>query len=161
MQFCIAERILCCRAQLRDLVGLQGLTSTIVFLTNVSDEERRSLLESCVAVVYTPSYEHFGIVPLEAMAAGRPVIAVGLGGPCESIVHGETGWLCEPSPGAFADAFEELLGLHVSGALMRRGLAARTHVERRFGLESFGRALEAHLTLLCTKGVPLVTHRTA
>ena len=40
----------------------------------------------------------FGIVPLEAMAAGRPVVAVALGGPCESIVHGESGWLCEQTP---------------------------------------------------------------
>ena len=38
------------------------------------DDERRQLLARCSAVVYTPSYEHFGIVPLEAMAAARPVI---------------------------------------------------------------------------------------
>ena len=40
----------------------------------MSNEERARLFEACAAVVYTPSHEHFGIVPLEAMAAARPVL---------------------------------------------------------------------------------------
>ena len=42
--------------------------------------------------------EHFGIVPLEAMLAGRPVLACNSGGPVESIIHGVTGYLCAPIP---------------------------------------------------------------
>ena len=65
----------------------------------MSDERRRDLLARSHALVYTPSNEHFGIVPLEAMAAGRPVIAVDSGGPRESVLHGRTGWLCpDPNP---------------------------------------------------------------
>lgn len=132
-------------AELEAMVAEGGLAETVEFRRNVSDEERRELLESCAAVVYTPSYEHFGIVPLEAMAAARPVVAVGLGGPCESVVHGQTGWLCEPTPAAFAAAFGEVLRLHSAGMLEGRGSAARLHVETNFGLARFGEKLEEHM----------------
>ena len=52
-----------------------------------------------------PGEEDFGIVPLEAQACGRPVVALGRGGAVETIVPGETGVLVdEPTPTAFADA---------------------------------------------------------
>ena len=51
------------------------------------------LLKAATLLVYTPSNEHFGIVPLEAMLAGVPVLAASSGGPLETIVEGETGWL--------------------------------------------------------------------
>ena len=47
--------------------------------------------------LYTPVGEHFGIVPLEAMAAGVPVIAMASGGPLETVKNGETGYLI-PEP---------------------------------------------------------------
>ena len=78
-------------------------------LPSFSDEQRAALLAACVAVLYTPQNEHFGIVPLEAMAAGRPVIACDSGGPTESVVPGVTGFLCRPSPSHFADAMGKLL----------------------------------------------------
>jgi alpha-1,3/alpha-1,6-mannosyltransferase len=54
------------------------------------------LLNSARLLVYTPSNEHFGIVPLEAMLAGVPVLAASTGGPLETVVDGKTGWLCPP-----------------------------------------------------------------
>lgn len=74
-----------------------------------SDRQRALLLAAATAVLYTPQREHFGIVPLEAMAAGRPVIACDSGGPRESVVDGRTGLLCEPSPAAFAHAMQALV----------------------------------------------------
>ncbi len=50
-------------------------------------------------MLYTPQNEHFGIVPIEAMAAGRPVVACSSGGPLESVVEGVTGLLRKPEPG--------------------------------------------------------------
>lgn len=55
-----------------------------------------ALLKSARLLVYTPSNEHFGIVPLEAMLAGTPVLAANTGGPLETVVDGLTGWLCPP-----------------------------------------------------------------
>lgn len=83
--------------------------SQVWLLPSFSDEQRAALLAACVAVLYTPQNEHFGIVPLEAMASGRPVIACDSGGPTESVLPGVTGFLCRPSPSQFADAMGKLL----------------------------------------------------
>ncbi len=62
----------------------------IEFLGRVSDAELAELYSRCQALVF-PQEEDFGIVPLEAMAAGRPVIAYRAGGALETVVEGETG----------------------------------------------------------------------
>ncbi|KAL3908492.1 MAG: hypothetical protein SGPRY_009777, partial [Prymnesium sp.] len=128
--------------ELQRLVGALGLSDVVELRRNVSDDERLALFEECAAVVYTPSFEHFGIVPLEAMAAGRPVIAVRCGGPCETVVHGETGWLCEPTEHSFAAAFAQVVHLAKAGELPAFGSAARSHVENNFAMQSFADKLE-------------------
>lgn len=60
------------------------------FLGRVSDEELRELYAGAKALLF-PGKEDFGIVPLEAMAAGTPVLAFGLGGARDSILEGQTG----------------------------------------------------------------------
>ena len=52
---------------------------------------------------FSPRPMRTGASSVEAMASGTPVIAVASGGPCESVVHGETGWLLPGRPKAFAD----------------------------------------------------------
>lgn len=47
-------------------------------------------------MIYTPENEHFGIVPLEAMLAGIPVLVTNTGGPLETIYDGRIGWLRSP-----------------------------------------------------------------
>jgi alpha-1,3/alpha-1,6-mannosyltransferase len=68
----------------------------VLFLLSVPNALKDMLLTSARLLVYTPSNEHFGIVPLEAMLAGTPVLAANTGGPLETVVDGETGWLCAP-----------------------------------------------------------------
>ncbi|MCJ8520960.1 glycosyltransferase involved in cell wall biosynthesis [Pseudorhizobium tarimense] len=63
---------------------------TVHFIGAVSDAEMESYLAGCRALLY-PGVEDFGIVPLEAMACGRPVIAFGRGGALETVVEGTTG----------------------------------------------------------------------
>lgn len=62
----------------------------VEFLGRVSDAELAELYSRCLALVF-PQEEDFGIVPLEAMAAGRPVIAYRGGGATETVLEGETG----------------------------------------------------------------------
>jgi alpha-1,3/alpha-1,6-mannosyltransferase len=68
----------------------------VLFLLSVPNTLKDMLLKSARLLVYTPSNEHFGIVPLEAMLAGVPVLAANTGGPLETVVDGKTGWLCPP-----------------------------------------------------------------
>lgn len=82
-------------------------------------------------MLYTPDKEHFGIVPLEAMARGRPVIAVATGGPLETIIHRETGFLSEGVPMDFANAVVLLLTMKRDAAL-EMASRARAHVAEKF-----------------------------
>ncbi|KAL9108454.1 MAG: hypothetical protein Q9227_006788 [Pyrenula ochraceoflavens] len=65
----------------------------VLFLLSVPSSFKSELLFTSNLLIYTPENEHFGIVPVEAMAAGLPVLASNTGGPLESIVEGKTGWL--------------------------------------------------------------------
>jgi glycosyltransferase involved in cell wall biosynthesis len=65
---------------------------SVTFIGSVNDKEKKELYESCRAVFF-PAEEDFGIVPIEAMAYGAPVIAYGKGGTTESVIDGETGVL--------------------------------------------------------------------
>ncbi len=77
----------------RDRARLQARAkSNIKFLGRVSDAERLELMARCKAFVF-PGEEDFGITPLEANAAGRPVIAYGGGGALDTIVEGMNGIL--------------------------------------------------------------------
>jgi alpha-1,3/alpha-1,6-mannosyltransferase len=69
----------------------------VLFLLSVPSTLKEMLLKSAKLLIYTPSNEHFGIVPLEAMLAGVPVLAANTGGPLETVVDGKTGWLCPPT----------------------------------------------------------------
>jgi alpha-1,3/alpha-1,6-mannosyltransferase len=120
-----------------------GVDAHVRIVRSPTEPERKRLLSRCLCVVYTPKDEHFGLVPLEAMAAGRPVIAVSRGGPAETVVDGETGLLCEPRADAFADALLRL----VRAPELRRtlGAAGRAHVARSFSRARFGARFEAVL----------------
>jgi len=64
--------------------------ANIEFLGELTDEELVKYYQNCQAVIF-PQEEDFGLVPLEAQACGRPVIAYRAGGVLESVVEGRTG----------------------------------------------------------------------
>lgn len=84
-------------------------TDSIIFLTSPSDAAKIALFKFCHCIIYTPSNEHFGIVPIEAMFCKKPVIAVNSGGPRETIVDNRTGFLCESNEEAFAKAMKKIV----------------------------------------------------
>ena len=75
-------------------IGRQKLRSkdNIKYLGRVPDAKLNELYAGAKAVIF-PGEEDFGIVPVEAQAAGRPVIAYGKGGVLETVVDGQTGLL--------------------------------------------------------------------
>ncbi|MGB2695743.1 MAG: glycosyltransferase [Dehalococcoidia bacterium] len=116
-------------AHLRSLASELGIAERVNFLGAV-DHERLPLFYSAADVCVVPSfYESFGLVALEAMACGTPVVASRVGGLAGTVLDGETGylipWRC-PEP--FAERLELLLG---NDELRRAfGQTAREYVER-------------------------------
>ena len=133
-------------AELKELAGRLGLEDRVTFLRSPSDDLKVALLRGSAAVLYTPSREHFGIVPVEAMYCCCPVVAVSSGGPLESVEDGETGFLCEPTAGAFSQAMEKL----VREPQLRRdmGQAGRKRVQDKFSLEAFSNQLHGYILRL-------------
>jgi glycosyltransferase involved in cell wall biosynthesis len=92
----------------------------VEFLGRRSNEEIRELYRRA-AVTLLPGEEDFGIVPLEAQACGRPVVALARGGAVETVVPGETGILVsEAAPEAFADGITQALGRQFDTGAIRR-----------------------------------------
>lgn len=118
----------------------------ITFLRSFSDEQKIALLTNSVCVLYTPSNEHFGIVPLEAMYMKCPVIAVNSGGPLESVINNVTGFLCDPLPTQFSEAMEKF----VKDPSLKRtmGIAGRTRVLEKFSSEAFSEKLYQYVCSL-------------
>jgi glycosyltransferase involved in cell wall biosynthesis len=87
-----------------------GVQDYVTFRGQVGQAELPAALRSADLVVCAPWYEPFGIVPLEAMATGTPVVAAAVGGLIDSVVHGATGVHVPPrDSGAIADAVRGLL----------------------------------------------------
>ena len=81
----------------------------IFFLKNIDNNERSILFRTANIVLYTPKFEHFGIVPIESMYCGAWVFANKSGGPMESVVDGKTGNLLDnEDPEKWADKINEM-----------------------------------------------------
>ena len=104
-----------------DLARLQRAAGADVrFLGSLADAEVRSAYQAATAVIL-PGIEDFGIVPVEAQACGRPVVALGQGGACETVVDGETGVLVdEMTVEALADGINRVREQRFDTAAIRR-----------------------------------------
>ncbi len=93
----------------RALRARVGEADDITFVVGPSDAVLFDLYRRCYATLFTALNEDWGLVVLEAMASGKPVVSVGRGGPCESVVDGETGYLLPADPDAFASTMGRLV----------------------------------------------------
>jgi glycosyltransferase involved in cell wall biosynthesis len=101
----------------------------VTFLGRLSDDEVRDEYRRALAVLL-PGEEDFGIVPVEAHACGRPVVALGRGGAVETVIDGENGVLfASPDVEALAAALERAARIHFDAAAIARS-AGRFSRER-------------------------------
>lgn len=135
-----------------ELIGLSyelGVAEKVIFLRSPSDTDKVSLLHHCKIVLYTPENEHFGIVPLEAMYAGKPVIAHNSGGPKESVVSGKTGYLVESTGEAFAKQVASLI--RHPDQLTEFGQAGKERFIKTFSFAAFSAQLNEAIENLTNK----------
>ncbi|ORY02594.1 alpha-1,3/1,6-mannosyltransferase ALG2 [Basidiobolus meristosporus CBS 931.73] len=128
--------------------------TNVLFLPSFDEAQRSYLFSTALCLLYTPSNEHFGIVPVEAMYSKVPVVAVNSGGPRESVKDGVTGFLCESSTEAFTEAIYKIYKGEVDGNAM--GEAGKKHVQEMFSLPSFIDRLEKILFNLRKKSVSFI-----
>ncbi len=77
-----------------NLADLKSISDkNIEFLGEITNDEKNKLLQSAKAFIFCSEHEDFGIAPVEAMAAGCPVVAYASGGVTETIIDGKTGIL--------------------------------------------------------------------
>ncbi|KAK5997699.1 Alpha-1,3/1,6-mannosyltransferase alg-2 [Cladobotryum mycophilum] len=125
--------------------------TTVLFLLSVPNSLKTALLHSATLLVYTPSNEHFGIVPLEAMLSRLPVLAANTGGPVETIRDSETGWLRDPED---VDAWSAVMSrvLHMSDDELRRmGDDGAERVRGLFGRDKMALRFEASVDEIVNK----------
>jgi glycosyltransferase involved in cell wall biosynthesis len=121
--------------------------STAQFLGRVSDDDLVDLYSRARAVV-VPSVEEFGIVAVEAQAAGRPVLAADAGGARETVVSGETGVLVPPDD---VDAFAEAMRQTNFDAFSPQRLSEQAG---QFSTELFRKRFAAEVTRLTGVAAP-------
>lgn len=95
------------RAYLESLA--HGVGVRVRFQTLISDEALVQLYNESMATVYTPVMESFGLVPLESMACGTPVVGIAEGGVRETVVHGINGLLVDRNPDQLGEAIQTLM----------------------------------------------------
>jgi len=101
----------------------------IRFLGFVSDEDLAELYASAVAVGFCPLEEDYGLITVEAMAAGAPVVTcTDSGGPAELVAHGVEGLVTEPDPQALGSALGALIAKPARARAM--GAAGRRRAAR-------------------------------
>ena len=104
------------------------------FVDSPAEDEMAALYRRASAVLFPPLNEDWGIVPLEAMAYKKPVLATASGGPLESVRDGVTGFLLPPDATAWSSALQRLAAQ--PELVKKMGLQAREHV-RRFDWSQF------------------------
>jgi 1,4-alpha-glucan branching enzyme len=125
-------------AELRQLARAWGLENRVHFVGRVSEAEKDAWLQHAAAGLVPSLYEPFGIVALEVMAAGVPVVVGDTGGLAEIVTHARDGMKVAPGdPGALAVLLDWLIANPDEAAAL--GAAGRATAVRRFGWSAIAR----------------------
>ena len=132
-------------ARLMALAERAGVRDRVDFRGGMARADVPPLVRSADAIVSVPWYEPFGIVPVEAMACGVPVVGAAVGGLIDTIVDGETGFHVPPrAPDRLAAVLRSLLD---DAALRQRlGSAGARRARERYGHDQVAAA-----TLACSR----------
>ncbi|MEM2125321.1 MAG: glycosyltransferase family 4 protein [Candidatus Methanosuratincola sp.] len=126
------------RVSLEELVNHLGLSERVLFLGYRCDVPE--LLGSCDIFVLPSLYEGLPLSVLEAMAAGKTVVATAVGGTSEAVQDGETGFLVPPGdPAALAEAIQRVLA--DPGLAQKMGAAGKERVRREFSVEAMAQGV--------------------
>ena len=124
----------------------------MLFLLSVPSQLKSMLLNAAKLLVYTPSNEHFGIVPLEAMFAEVPVLAANSGGPLETVLDGKTGWLRDPvKVEDWTEVMRQVLHKMSVSQLKEIGIAGRERVEAEFSESKMAQKLDKEIEDMVSK----------
>ncbi|MDQ1260969.1 MAG: hypothetical protein QG575_150 [Euryarchaeota archaeon] len=87
---------------------VKNIPSNVEMRGSLREEELMQLYEKCKGLICTAQDEDFGLTPLEAMAGGKPVVAVNEGGFRETVIQGKTGLLVEANRDYLVRAIKEI-----------------------------------------------------
>lgn len=77
-----------------ELIEELGIQDKVIFIEDSFSQEFMAEVINCCDIYAAPSrIEGFGMIQVEAMACGKPVISINVGGPAETIIHNKTGFL--------------------------------------------------------------------
>ena len=142
------------QSYLNRLASAKGVK--VSFRALIDDASLVELYNEAAMTVYAAVREPFGLVPLESMACGTPVVAVGEGGVRESVIHGKTGLLTDRDPGLFAAAVQTLLE---NGTLAEQyGEQARKCVLDKWSWSEAVQRLEQHLVQTANHKAETMAH---
>ncbi|MGB8475150.1 MAG: glycosyltransferase family 4 protein [Candidatus Acidiferrum sp.] len=136
------------RAWLEDLAEQNGVNRHVHFLSGVNNEELLACYQACEMFALPSRGEGFGLVYLEAMACGKPVIGGAHGGAPEVIEDGVTGYLVAHGDAPqLATSIETLLS--DPAIAQKMGARGRQRVEREFRFSGFAKSLKKILREQC------------
>lgn len=118
-------------------------------LIDIPQSKLINLYSRALCILFTPINEDFGIIPLEAMASEKPVIAVNEGGPRETVQHGRTGFLVN-SVDEMAEAMKRLAD--DMSLVERMGKAGKLLVKNKFSWERFFNSFDSLLKEVAKHG---------
>lgn len=124
------------------IVSLAKTVGDVKIITSLDNKKLIDMYANCTCVLYSPMNEDYGLVPLEAMASYKPVIAVNEGGPKDTIIDGKTGYLIHDEK-EMAKKMEKLV-IHPS-ILEKMGRSGRNRVIKKYSWNIFFKEYDKYL----------------